>query len=33
MKTQGLFSKSMLVFGFVFLYLPILSMIFFSFNN
>jgi len=33
MKTQGLFSKTMLAFGFVFLYVPILSMIFFSFNN
>jgi len=32
-KTQGLFSKTMLAFGFVFLYVPILSMIFFSFNN
>ena len=33
MKTQGLFSKTMLGFGFFFLYVPILSMIFFSFNN
>jgi len=33
MKTQGLFSKSMLAFGFAFLYLPILSMVFYSFNN
>jgi putrescine transport system permease protein len=33
MKTQGLFSKVMLVFGFLFLYVPILSMIFFSFND
>lgn len=33
MKTQGLFSKSMLWFGFAFLYVPILSMIFYSFNN
>jgi putrescine transport system permease protein len=33
MKTQGLFSKVMLGFGFFFLYVPILSMIFFSFNN
>jgi putrescine transport system permease protein len=33
MKTQGLFSKGMLCFGFLFLYVPILSMIFFSFND
>jgi putrescine transport system permease protein len=33
MRTQGLFSKTMLGIGFVFLYVPILSMIFFSFNN
>ena len=33
MKSHGYFSKSMLVFGFVFLYVPILSMIFYSFNN
>lgn len=33
MKTQGLFSKTMLGFGFFFLYVPILSMIFYSFNN
>jgi putrescine transport system permease protein len=33
MKTQGLFSKSMLWVGLGFLYLPILSMMFFSFNN
>ena len=33
MKTQGLFSKIMLGFGFVFLYVPILSMIVFSFND
>src|SRR5215204_4289133 len=33
MKSQGLFSKTMLALGFVFLYVPILSMIFFSFNN
>ena len=33
MKTHGLFSKTMLGFGFAFLYVPILSMIFFSFNN
>ena len=33
MKTQGLFSKSMLWAGLAFLYIPILSMVFFSFNN
>ncbi len=33
MTSRGLFSKSMLGFGFVFLYVPILSMIFYSFNN
>jgi len=33
MKTQGLFSKTMLGVGFVFLYVPILSMVFYSFNN
>lgn len=33
MKTQGLFSKSMLWVGLAFLYVPILSMVFFSFNN
>jgi putrescine transport system permease protein len=33
MKTQGLFSKSMLWMGLAFLYIPILSMVFFSFNN
>jgi putrescine transport system permease protein len=33
MKTQGLFSKTMLGFGFVFLYGPILSMVIYSFNN
>jgi putrescine transport system permease protein len=33
MKTQGLFSKTMLGFGFFFLYVPILSMVFYSFNN
>ena len=33
MKTQGLFSKSMLGVGLAFLYIPILSMVFFSFNN
>ena len=33
MKLQGVFSKTMLGFGFVFLYVPILSMVFFSFNS
>ena len=33
MKTEGVFSKSMLWVGLAFLYIPILSMIFFSFNN
>jgi putrescine transport system permease protein len=33
MKSQGLFSRTMLVFGLVFLYVPILSMVVFSFNN
>jgi putrescine transport system permease protein len=33
MKTQGLFSKSILGLGFFFLYVPILSMVFYSFNN
>src|SRR5262249_36715110 len=33
MKTQGLFSKSMLGVGFAFLYIPIISMIWYSFNN
>jgi putrescine transport system permease protein len=33
MKSQGLFSRAMLVFGLVFLYVPILSMVVFSFNN
>lgn len=33
MKTQGVFSKTMLGLGFFFLYVPILSMVFFSFNN
>jgi putrescine transport system permease protein len=33
MKSQGLFSRTALVFGLVFLYVPILSMIVFSFNN
>src|ERR1700751_4945611 len=33
MKSHGLFSRTALVFGLVFLYVPILSMIVFSFNN
>jgi putrescine transport system permease protein len=33
MKTQGLFSKTMLAFGFLFLYVPIILMIIFSFND
>jgi putrescine transport system permease protein len=33
MRTQGLFSRTMLGFGFFFLYVPILSMVFYSFNN
>jgi putrescine transport system permease protein len=33
MKSHGLFSKTVLALGFVFLYVPILSMVFFSFNN
>jgi putrescine transport system permease protein len=33
MKTRGVFSKTMLGVGFAFLYVPILSMIFYSFNN
>ncbi len=32
-ETEGLFSKSMLWVGLAFLYIPILSMVFFSFNN
>jgi putrescine transport system permease protein len=32
-KSRGLFSRSLLVFGLVFLYVPILSMVVFSFNN
>jgi putrescine transport system permease protein len=32
-KSQGLFSRTALVFGLVFLYVPILSMVVFSFNN
>ena len=33
MKVRGLFTRTALVLGLVFLYLPILSMIVFSFNN
>jgi putrescine transport system permease protein len=33
MSSRGLFSRSALVFGLTFLYVPILSMIVFSFNN
>jgi putrescine transport system permease protein len=33
MKPQGLFSRTALVMGLVFLYVPILSMVVFSFNN
>ncbi len=33
MRSQGLFSRCALVLGLVFLYVPILSMIIFSFNN
>jgi putrescine transport system permease protein len=33
MKTRGLLARCMLVLGLVFLYVPILSMIIFSFNN
>jgi putrescine transport system permease protein len=33
MKPQGVFSRTALVFGLVFLYVPILSMMVFSFNN
>ena len=33
MKQRGLFSRTLLVAGLVFLYVPILSMIVFSFNN
>jgi len=33
MRTQGWFSKSMLWAGLAFLYIPILSMVFYSFNN
>jgi putrescine transport system permease protein len=33
MRSHGIFSRAMLVFGLVFLYVPILSMVVFSFNN
>lgn len=33
MKARGFFSRTLLVFGLVFLYVPILSMVVFSFNN
>jgi putrescine transport system permease protein len=33
MKSHGLFSRTMMVVGLVFLYVPILSMVVFSFNN
>ena len=33
MRSRGLLSRTMLVFGLVFLYVPIVSMIVFSFNN
>src|SRR6201998_4802627 len=33
MTSKGVFSRTALVFGLVFLYVPILSMIVFSFNN
>ena len=33
MKTQGLFCKSVLGLGFLFLYVPILSMVVYSFND
>src|SRR3954465_2629503 len=33
MKTEGLFSKTMLGIGFLFLYVPIVSMVIFSFND
>ena len=33
MKSHGIFSRTALVFGLVFLYVPILSMVVFSFNN
>ena len=33
MRTQGLFSRSVLGLGFAFLYVPILSMVVYSFND
>jgi putrescine transport system permease protein len=33
MKTRGYFSKTMLVLGFIFLYVPIVMMVLFSFNS
>jgi putrescine transport system permease protein len=33
MRSRGLFSRTLLVLGLVFLYVPILSMVVFSFNN
>jgi putrescine transport system permease protein len=33
MRTQGYFSKTMLVVGFIFLYVPIVMMVLFSFNS
>jgi putrescine transport system permease protein len=33
MRSHGVFSRAVLVFGLVFLYVPILSMVVFSFNN
>ena len=33
MKTRGWFRNGALLLGFAFLYVPILSMVFFSFNN
>jgi putrescine transport system permease protein len=33
MKTRGYFSKSMLAVGFIFLYVPIIMMVLFSFNS
>ncbi len=33
MRTQGYFSKTMLIVGFIFLYVPIVMMVLFSFNS
>jgi putrescine transport system permease protein len=33
MKSRGLFARTALVFGLIFLYVPIISMVVFSFNN